>query len=222
MDWSRIASSARTGFERSVNEWILRARVGLGRIQGPNAEITPGSLSSDVNFEPMLRDAMTAAGAPAPVSQLIARELAGAWREWADGFRMSLPGAFPGFAAFPGPQAPPTRTAQASYPLSMGSSAGEYRLRAPSIQARLTSALHASAGREASEMGTEVRRLANWIDLSVRDWMASAQVIELMGGGPTPTWAPPYVPVGPVIVGSGHYSAAPGRLAGPRFGKVGF
>jgi hypothetical protein len=222
MDWSRIASNARTGFERGVNEWILRARVGLGRIQGPNAEITPGSLSSDVNFEPTLRDGMTATGAPSLVSQFIARELAGAWKEWADGFRMSLPGAFPGFAAFPGPQAPPTRSARASYPLSMGSSAGEHRLRAISIQTRLASALRASAGREASEMETEVRRLANWIDLSVRDWMVSAQVIELMGGGPTPTWAPPYVPVGPVIVGSGHNSAAPGRLAGPRFGKAGF
>ena len=47
------------------------------------------------------------------------------------------------------------------------------------------------------------------------------RITGLMGKGPVPTYAPPYVPVGPVAMGDN--ISAPGRLfSGPRFGKLVF
>lgn len=216
MDWPTIVNSARSGFERGANEWILKSRVAGGAIQGPNAELTPGSLTSEVNFEQSIQQAMVAAGAPAEISRVLARELWSAWKEWADGFRMTLPGAFPKFAAFPGPQAPLTRSAQPTYSLAMGSSSGEHRLQASTLQTRLMTTLRRAAGKEAIGMEKELVRLTGWVESSFREWKASAQIMGLTGKGPVPTFAPPYVPVGPVV-GSDSITGA-SVLAGPRFG----
>ena len=42
-------------------------------------------------------------------------------------------------------------------------------------------------------------------------WLPQQQIMLVMGKGPVPTYAPPYVPVGPVI--GGDNIAAPGHLA---------
>jgi hypothetical protein len=220
VDWSTIVKSARAGFEKGANEWILRSRVKGGVIRGPNAELTPGSLSSDVNFERMIVQEITAAGAPAEVALILARELWSAWKEWADGFHMTLPGAFPKFAAFPGPQAPSTRAAQSGYALAKGTSSGDHRLQATTLQTRLATALRSVAGKESVALETELKSLAAWIDASFREWKASAQIMGLSGKGPVPTFAPPYVPVGPVV--GSDAIAGDSVLAGPRFGRTGF
>lgn len=217
MDWPTIANGARSGFEKGANEWILSARVRGGVIQGPNAELTPGSLTSDVTFESVIAQSMASVGAPALVGQVVARELWSAWKEWADGFRMSIPGAFPTFAAFPGPHAPPTPAAQAGYALARGTSSGEYRLQAATLQSRLTPSLRTAAGRDLVAMTTELTRLTTWIEASFRDWKASAQIMGLMGQGPVPAFAPPYVPVGPVVSPDSLSSVS--VVAGPRFGN---
>lgn len=219
MDWSTIVKSARTGFEKGANEWILRSRVKGGAIRGPNAELTPGSLTSDVNFERVILHEMVAAGVPADIGVIFARELWSAWKEWADGFHLTLPGAFPKFAAFPGPQAPPTRAAQPGYPLARGLSSGDHRLQAPTLQTRLATSLRSVAGKEAPALAEELKSLASWIDASFREWKASAQIMGVMGKGPVPTFAPPYVPVGPVVGGDSLSGEA--VLAGPRFGRAG-
>lgn len=220
MDWPKIVKSARAGFEKGANEWILRSRVRGGVIRGPNAELTPGSLTSDVNFERVILQEMTAAGAPAQVAQIFARELWTAWKAWADGFRLHLPGAFPKFAAFPGPQAPPTRSPQPGFALARGSSIGDPRLQAATLHSRLSAALRSAAGREAAALDAELTRLTTWVDASFRDWKASAQLMGVSGRGPVPTYAPPYVPVGPVV--GGDVISGDAVLAGPRFGRPGF
>jgi hypothetical protein len=220
VDWPTIVKSARSGFEKGANEWILRSRVKGGVIRGPNAELTPGSLSSDVNFERSIVQEIIAAGAPAEVALILARELWTAWKEWADGFHMTLPNAFPKFAAFPGPQAPVTRAAQPGYPLARGTSTGDSRLQAATLQTRLTTSLRSVSGRESVAMETELKSLTTWIDASFREWKGSAQIMGVMGKGPVPTFAPPYVPVGPVV--GGDAMSGDSVLAGPRFGKPGF
>ena len=49
------------------------------------------------------------------------------------------------------------------------------------------------------------------IALAFLMWLPQQQVMLVMGKGPVPTYAPPYVPVGPVI--GGDNIAAPGHLA---------
>jgi hypothetical protein len=42
-------------------------------------------------------------------------------------------------------------------------------------------------------------------------WLPAQQVMNVLGKGPIPTFAPPYVPVGPVVMGDN--IAIPGHLA---------
>ena len=96
MDWAAITKATRAAFAQSVNDWIVASYVQGGWVRGPNAEITPGSLKSSIDIEQRLGPALTAAGVPSAVAQALASELGAAWREWAEGFRLNLPGAYPG------------------------------------------------------------------------------------------------------------------------------
>ena len=218
MDWVAITKAARAAFGQSVNDWIVASYVQGGRVSGPNAQLTPGSLKSGVDIEQRLSQALTLARVPAPVGQALARELGGAWRAWADGFQLTLAGAYPKLAAVPGPVAPPTPAAGA-FPISRGTSLSENRLSAAMLSPRLVSALRPLAGRDTSGLDKAVTDLASWVEGSFRDWKLSAQVVGVMGKGPIPSYAPPYVPVGPVVMGDN--ISAPGQvIAGPRFGRL--
>lgn len=221
LNWNQVAKAACEAFRAGVNDWIGKAQIQGGRVSGPNAELTPGSLTSASVFEPLMIEAMLKAKVPSEIARVIARELWGAWKEWADGFRMPLPGIYPQLAAFPGPMAPPL-PGRGAFPLSQGSSAGEPRLQAAALSMKLTAALrrHVKPGTGAQQA---IEQVVKWVDTSFQEWKRMAQVngLALLGRGPVPTFAPPYVPVGPVI--GGDNLAAPGHLVafiGPRFGKI--
>jgi hypothetical protein len=218
MDWAAITKATRAAFGQSVNDWIIASYVQGGWVRGPNAELTPGSLKSSVDIEQRLTQALTLGRVPAPIAQAIARELGGAWRAWADGFRLSMAGAYPKLAAVPGPMAPPT-PATGAFPIARGTSAGELRLSAAMLSPRLVSTLRPLAGRDVSGLDSAVTELTTWVEASFRDWKVTAQVVGVMGKGPIPSYAPPYVPVGPVVMGDN--ISAPGHvIAGPRFGRL--
>jgi hypothetical protein len=217
MDWAAISKATRAAFGQSVNDWIIASFVQGGWVRGPNAELTPGSLKSSVDVEQRMLQALMTARVPAALAQALAKELGGAWREWADGFRMPLPGAYPRLAAVPGPMAPPTPAASA-FPVAQGMSAGEYRLSAITLTPRLQAAIRLHGGREASRLDRNIQELAAWVEASFREWKLSAQIVGVKGKGPIPSFAPPYVPVGPVVMGDN--VSSPGHtIAGPRFGK---
>ena len=52
--------------------------------------------------------------------------------------------------------------------------------------------------------------IATVLALAFLLWLPSQQIMLVMGKGPVPTFAPPYVPVGPVVAGDN--IAAPGHL----------
>jgi hypothetical protein len=218
MDWVAITKATRAAFSQSVNDWIIASYVEGGWVRGPNAQLTPGSLKSSVDVEQRLMHALASVRVPAPIAQTISRELGGAWRAWADGFQLSLAGAYPKLAAVPGPTAPPT-PASGAFQIARGTSAGEHRLNATTLSARLSSALRASAGRDIVGLDSAVMELSSWVEGSFRDWRLTAQVVGVMGKGPVPSFAPPYVPVGPVVMGD-NLSSAGAVIAGPRFGRM--
>jgi hypothetical protein len=218
MDWVAITKATRAAFGQSVNDWIVASYVQGGWVRGPNAELTPGSLKSSVDIEQRLVQALAAGHVPAAIARGLARELGGAWRAWADGFRLSLAGAYPKLAAVPGPMAPPT-PASGAFPVSRGTSAGEHRLTAAMLSPRLVSTLQLHAGRDRPSLDHAIKELATWVEASFRDWKLAAQVVGVMGKGPIPSFAPPYVPVGPVVMGDN--ISGPGHvIAGPRFGRT--
>lgn len=218
MDWAAITKAARAAFGQSVNDWIVASYVQGGVVRGPNAELTPGSLKSSVDLEQHLMKALTAGRVPLTIAQALAKELGGAWRAWADGFHLSLPGAYPTLAAVPGPMAPPT-PASGAFPIARGTSTGEHRLSAAALSPQLVTALRVHAGRELPALDSAVKELSSWVEASFRDWKLSAQIVGVMGRGPIPSFAPPYVPVGPVVMGDN--ISGPGHvIAGPRFGRL--
>jgi hypothetical protein len=216
VDWNSIAKLAREAFRDAVNDWIGKAQIHGGQVRGPDATLTPGSLHSDGNIERMVLQKLVAAQVPPEIARSLAGELAAAWNGWAAGFQVHLPGAYPRFAAFPGPVAPPT--AAPPIALTRGNSAGEVALRASVLAGKLTSALRAYANkvhRESPEQA--IKNLAEWVESSFQEWKGLTKLVGVMGKGRAFP-APPYVPVAPVAMGD-NISEGP-LFAGPRFGKV--
>ncbi|MGE0116918.1 MAG: hypothetical protein AB7S71_15515 [Dongiaceae bacterium] len=217
MDWNSLAKLTREAFRDAVNDWIGKARIRGGQVKGPDAMLTPGALVSDGNIESIMLERLNAARVPAEIARILARELAAAWNAWAAGFQAHLPSAYPSFAAFPGPMAPPTPAPPIA--LARGSSVGETSLRASVLAGKLGPALrlHTTKVRGGSP-DQAIRSLAEWVDISFQEWKGLTKLVGVMGKGSVPTFAPPYVPVGPVVMGD-NTSAGP-VFAGPRFGKV--
>jgi hypothetical protein len=218
MDWTSISKLAQEAFRVGVNEWIGRARIQGGKVSGPSAILTPGSLVSDTNIEARMLQILASSKVPREIAAALSKVLAAAWSDWAAGFQIHLHAAYPSFAAFPGPFAPPTPAAAAPS-LSQGSSVGERSLKAPLLASKLNAAIRMHATKVGGGSPDEaIKSLANWVEGSFNEWKNLAKLVGLMGKGPVPTCAPPYVPVGPVIMGD---NLSLGSLfAGPRFGKV--
>lgn len=217
MDWNTIAKHSKTAFRDAVNEWIGMARIRGGQLRGTEAILTPGSLSSGVSMDGAVLQRLAGSKVPSEIAQVLAKELASAWNVWAKGFQARVPEAYPSFAAFPGPMAPPTPATPIR--LTMGVSTGDAGLKAAVLAMKLSSALRIAATNAA--MGTPdpaMKGLAEWVDSSFQDWKAQAMLVNVMGQGTVPTFAPPYVPVGPVTMGT-VISTGP-VFAGARFGKV--
>jgi hypothetical protein len=213
MNWDAILKAARESFRDGVNEWIGKATIQGGKIQGPVAEIPKAGLTSPIQFEPNIVKALSAAGASPAVARGLAKELWSAWKAWADGYTAVMSGAFPTFAAVPGPVAPPTPAIP--FPVARGTSTGEVRLKKGLLSQSLKRAA-STPGTAAPEKAID--SLAEWVDSSFSDWKTLAVFSGIMGEGRSAGYAPPYVPVGPVTIGS--LRTAGGLISGPRFGKV--
>lgn len=119
---------------------------------------------------------------------------------------IKLPGLplFPAFAAFPGPLAPP----MPSVPVPFMS------LVSVPVAVKMMTMKPQAIGMFADPMAPYHKELFE----SVLDafekchtiWSASTMVTNIMGTGAIPTFAPPFVPVGPVVMGTG--TMVPGGL----------
>jgi len=217
MEWNEIVKSVQDAYRVAVNEWVGKARIQGGTVKGPSAVLTPGSLVSETNIEARMVQILASSRVPRDIATGLAKVLADAWNEWAAGYQIQIPKAYPSFAAVPGRAAPPTPASQAPS-LSLGSSRGEASLKSPLLAQRLAAAPGMLAANAAGGNSDAVKNLASWVEGSFNEWKAGTTMVGLIGKGPVPTFAPPYVPVGPVIAGENTSAAV--LFAGPRFGKV--
>jgi hypothetical protein len=101
---------------------------------------------------------------------------------------------YPSFAAFPGPVAPPTPNIPCPF--------AALTMVAASISASgLKPQLVGIAGDPRFESLCDA--IADAFEKSFTFWKVATMVTNVMGTGPVPTFAPPYVPVGPVVGGVG-------------------
>lgn len=119
-----------------------------------------------------------------------------AWGRWAASVKVPGLPWYPAFAAFPGPMAPPMPNVPTPLIATLFDPS-------PLLPQNLAAQIRAGMGARANEAGA-----ADAVDHYTRElaakfyiWLSACQVMLVMGRGSIPTFAPPYVPVGPVIMG---------------------
>lgn len=132
--------------------------------------------------------------------------------KWAS--KVTCPGLplYPGFIVYPGPMAPPTPAIP--LPIIAWVSGGIAEV---TVQAKLKDAMVKALDGDVKKADKAKIHEACFdsiglsISLGYLIWMASQMVMNVLGKGPVPSFAPPYVPVGPVVMGDN--IAVPGHLA---------
>ena len=207
-EYKMFIDSLTDAVKYSWDLWKLQAKfVGL-KIMGPTAIGTPGcldgpSLESNIKNAPSV---VAWTGAHAQMRDAFAAGLQNSWVEWQR--LVTVPGLpwYPAFAAFPGPMAPPMPNVPT--PLIACVSAGMSAMATPAkLKQNLTQKL---AGKmDFHDQFSDA--MAEMIAAAFTLWLPAQMVTQVMGKGPIPTFAPPYVPVGPVV--NGDNIAIPGHLA---------
>jgi hypothetical protein len=189
-DWLKIAKDAA---REAVKNWLQLSQVTSLVISGPTGTLKPGGLRSRADFRATMVSKMMLSGAPAQVVTAFSEPLAQAWNAWFDGYQVQL--RYPTFAAVPGRAAPPTPCVP--QPVKAGASSNAHRLTSVVLEREIKVAL-GKAGAEAGA-SESVQQFAKWFADRFSAWQSVAVVANVIGKGPVPTFAPPYVPVGPVV-----------------------
>ena len=114
---------------------------------------------------------------------------------------------YPAFAAFPLAQAPPMPNVPV--PLAACVSGKVTFMATPmQLKSKMVDALGDSKAQHHAELFDSI---ATAVSACFAAWLPQQQVMNVLGKGPVPTYAPPYVPVGPVVAGDN--LAIPGHLA---------
>lgn len=162
------------------------------------------------HIEPLIKAANPVADLSGPKSEIrdaVAEGVGASFDAWRGA--VTVPGLlwYPTFAAFPGPQAPPTPNVPCSLSACVSAKAPEitskFKLE-PSIVNALPDAL------KIQPVKAFCGNVALCLSAAFLTWLISQQVSTVMGKGPVPSFAPPAVPAGPVI--SGSVVSAPGCL----------
>ncbi len=158
----------------------------MGQIVGP--PLMPLILASAPKSSPM----------ELKYSNVIATVISNGWMQFTA--TVKIPGLpmFPAFAAFPGPLAPPIPNVPVPFaaltqvPVSISTN-------------MLKMQMIGQLGDPAAPFHKELfEAISNAFEQCYNLWKASTMVTNILGTGPIPTFAPPYVPVGPVVGGMGN------------------
>ena len=164
---------------------VINGPVALGgRLVGPKLDdliLSAPSVISWIGAKVAMRDA-------------VARGLHQQWSRVADS--ASVPGMawYPAFAAFPGPFTPPTPNVPTPVVVLLRNPS---LLATPALKGAMRSCLR---GRfDYSDEFFE--SLSAGFEWAMETWKVTQMVVQALGTGPIPSFAPPYVPVGPVVGG---------------------
>jgi hypothetical protein len=183
--------------------WRMQAKFQKLMIHGPVAIGAPGCLDGPL-WESLIKGQAPRANEwERTLSSAIARAFSEAWKKYQDS--ITVPGLpwYPGFAAWPGPIAPPTP----NIPMPLAALGQNAQSLAP---ASLKTKIMEKAGKSTAFAEQIAEALAFGFNQAFAIWVTMQQITNVLGKGPVPTFAPPYVPVGPVV--GGDNIAAPGHL----------
>ena len=190
------------GFAHTM--WKLQSKFQGITIMAVSANGKPGCLTgpSLENFITKFPLCAAWTGNKAKYRDAVAKGVGKCFKDWQD--NLTIPGLplFPAFAAFPGPMAPPMPNVPV--PLIACPSAMMSSLLMPdTMKSEMINAFDGGLKEKDKDKQHEAvfDGIATVLSLAFLIWMASQQVMLVMGKGSIPTFAPPYVPVGPVVGG---------------------
>jgi hypothetical protein len=193
--WTAWSKAAKDAARLAAKDWLSHSVVHNVVINGPTGTLKPGGLRSTSDFRSTMIATMNQRGVPAHIAAAFAESLAQAWNAWFEGFQIQL--SYPTFAAVAGPSAPITPSVP--QPMKAGASLNAHRLTPASLDMEITMKLGTAASDRTAS--TAVNEFARWFSERFSAWQSVATLVNVLGRGPVPTFAPPYVPVGPVVGG---------------------
>jgi hypothetical protein len=211
--WKLLLAVARSAIARGVAGFADSSRLSGGVVNGSTVFVPPGSLSGD-SFTKQVRQQLEDAGAPGRVAAVIASLAWEVWKAWAESYTGSFCNAIPDFAAVPAPKAPLTHLPPR--PLSEGFAPGQVGITTEIFHDTLMQLLQEYV--VDVESAAEIQLFAAWYATSFQRWFQSTELVNLSVRGPVPSFAPPYVPVGPVVAGEAS-GPPPVLLARQQFGS---
>ncbi len=167
-------------------------------INGPAATFVPGSVIGPPLAPLILDTAPMDTPQQSKYSTAIANTLGTAWQAWHMGLVGVAP-IYPAFAAMPSPVAPPTPNLP--LPLIALSSPGEALLAPSVLQMTMMANLGDPTALHAMDLFDALSKAFNTV---FQTFKATTTIQNVLGTGPVPTFAPPFVPVGPVVMGMGN------------------
>ncbi len=195
------------------NMWKLLAKFQNLQIMALAAIGSPGCLDGPEleSFIKMYPAAAMMTGNMAKHRDAVAKGVSKCFKNWQD--QVTVPGLpwYPAFVLFPGPMAPPMPNVP--MPLITCVSAMMTDIILPfQMKQEMDDALDGDIKSKDTDKQYEALHdaIATVLSLAFLQWLPTQQVMLVMGMGPIPTFAPPFVPVGPVV--SGNNLPIPGHL----------
>jgi hypothetical protein len=187
-----------------IGNWLSLASVAGVMINGPVGTLMPGNVIGPPLGPLILATAPKSTPQEMKYSNAIANAFGTAWQTWSTGLSGVL--MYPAFAAFPGPVAPPMPNVP--MPLIAYASPGEALLAPAALKGAMLANLGDPTALHAMDLFDALSQAFTPVFTVFK---ASTLVKNVLGMGPIPTFAPPFVPVGPVVCGVGN--GPPGCLA---------
>ena len=197
-DWPAVSANAITATTQAIATWKTSATL-VGVMV--NAVTASGGTLVGPPLMPLILAGM-GAGTPPHVAQAFAMGAGQAWLMWQGSVKVPGLPWYPAFAAVPSPVAPPTP----NVPTPLAALLGRWI-----TTVEVAVAIRGLLGKPV-EPGKDkaIADFAAWFAGAFRDMIQNSMVTNVLGTGSVPTWAPPYVPVGPVV--SGMANSTPGFL----------
>ena len=178
-----------------IDMWMKGTSIAGMIINGPVGMVLPGNVLGPPLFPLIFAQAPVNTPQLMKYSKAVAQAFSTAWLTWQTGLMGQL--MYPPFAAFPGPMAPPIPNLP--MPLIVLSSPGEAMLSPSSLKAAMVGNLADPQALHHKELFDAISQA--WTPV-FSTFKATTLVQNVLGTGPIPTFAPPFVPVGPVVGGT--------------------
>lgn len=197
----------------AIDSWRAKAKIKDLKVMAVSAIGAPGCLNGpNIKNEPSFSSWQGKEKNEKAYIKAVVEGFSKKWMEWAD--KVMVPGLpwYPAFAAFPLASAPPMPNIPMpliTCPSAMMPSMSVFK----QLQSAMIDALDGGIKDKDEDKQYEAifETIAFPIATNFLLWLVSQQIMNVLGKGPVPPYAPPYVPVGPVVAGDN--IAAPGHIA---------